>query len=558
MKKKIISVLLILTLGTGLLAACGRYDNSSAAASLGATPDTAAETSSESGSGDTSNISIAVPANVTTLDNNVIDVEADFTVVRAMQDGLLEQTDTDIREALAEKYEISDDGLTYTFHLRDAVFSNGDPITANDFVYSWRRLVNPDTGSEYAWFAGAAGIKNADSIAFEGGDINTLGISAPDEKTVVVELDRPVPFFTAIITMPCFAPVSESFGEAHGEKFGQSPDDIISSGPYVVEEWVPGSEELRLKKNEKYWNAGAISVDTLTFKTVNDDQAGILAYQAGDLDIVNLHGDLVAKYADDEALDTQLSPQMYYLYLNHTNEYLKDKDLRMALAHAVNKDDITQNILKDGSRSADYFVPENFAYDENGVAYHDAVTLDYITHDEAKAAEYWENAKKSLGTDSVKVELLYDDTANSKTIAQYLKSSLEKTLPGFTLDLREVPYAACWDEQKAGNFDITLSSWMADYIDPSSYFDMLTSTNEYNLGNWSNADYDNYCKDAGDKLATDPKARVDAYGKAEQIILADVGLIPVYQNSNASLIRPGISVKFAPFGSYVFRYAERK
>lgn len=568
MKKKIISLLLSISVTAALLSGCGGYDNSAAAQSSGTTAESASETpdsseaesqeqSGSASSSDSSNISIAVEANVTTLDNNVIDVPADFAVVRAMQDGLLEQTDTDIREDLAESYEVSDDGLTYTFHLRDAKFSNGDTITANDFVYSWRRLVNPDTGSEYAWFAGAAGIKNADNIAFEGGDIETLGISAPDEKTVVVELDRPVPFFTAIITMPCFAPVSEAFGEEHGDLYGQSADDIISSGPYVVDEWVVGSEELRLKKNDLYWNADAITVDTLTFKAVTDEQSGILSYQSGDLDIVALHGDMVAQYENDEALDVQLSPQMYYLYLNHTNKFFRNKDLRLAWAYALNKDDITQSILKDGSRSADYFIPENFAYDENGVAYHDAVTLNYLSHDEAKALEYWDKAKAALGED-ISIELLYDDTTESKTIAQYLKSALEKSLPGLTLELREVPYAACWDEQKAGNFDVTLSSWMADYIDPSSYFDMLVSTNEYNLGSWKNDEYDEYCRAAGNELATDAKARVEAYGKAEQVILDDVGLIPVYQTSNASLIRPGIDVKFAPFGSYIFRYATKQ
>ncbi len=504
------------------------------------------------------NISIALDANVTTLDNNLIDLPADFTVVRAMQDGLLEQTDTEIRPGLAESFEVSDDAMTYTFHLRDARFSNGSPITAEDFVYGWRRLVNPATGSAYAWFAGAAGVKNADAVAFEGGDPETLGVKAVDDKTLVVELDRPVPFFTAIITMPCFAPVSGSFAEAQGGLYGQSVEGILSSGAFMADSWVPGSETIKLRKNPEYWNADAVSVDTLTFRTVADEQAGLLSYQSGELDVVGLHGDMAARFADDEALDVQLSPKMEYLYINHNNSFLSDKNLRLSLAKALNKDDITRGILKDGSESADYFVPKNFAYDETDTAYHDAVSLTYVTYDEEAAVSDWEKAKEELGTGEVSLELLYDDTSQSKTIAQYLKASLEKTLPGLTLELREVPYAACWDEQKAGNFDLTLSSWMADYIDPSSYFDMLMSSNEYNLGGWNNSEYDGYCLDAAERYASDPKKRTEAFGAAEQVIIDDVGLIPVYQVGNSSLIRPGIEVKFAPFGSYLFRYAAKE
>ncbi len=549
MKKKLLSVIIGVVLLTSSVSGCGMSGKEAGTSEKG-NVNTEAEGEKD--------ISIALDANVTTLDNNLIDLPADFTVVRAMQDGLTEQTDTEIRPGLAESYEVSDDAMTYTFHLRDARFSNGDPITAEDFVYGWRRLVNPATGSAYAWFAGAAGVKNADNIAFEGGDPETLGIRAVDEKTLVVELDRPVPFFTAIITMPCFAPVSGKFAEEHGELYGKAAEDILSSGAFMVDSWVPGSETIKLRKNPEYWNADEVSIDTLTFRTVADEQSGLLSYQSGELDVVGLHGDMAARFAGDEALDVELSPKMEYLYLNHNNAFLSNKNLRMALAKALNKDDITKGILKDGSESADYFVPKNFAYDDTNTAYHDAVSLSYVSFDEAQALSLWEKAKTELGKEKVNLGLLYDDTTQSKTIAQYIKASMEKTLPGLVIELREVPYAACWDEQKAGSFDLTLSSWMADYIDPSSYFDMLMSTNEYNLGRWNNAEYDEYCLDAAGRFAADPEERVKAFGKAEQVILDDVGLIPVYQVGNSSLIRPGIKVKFAPFGSYLFRYATKE
>ena len=550
--KKIIRSAAAVLLATVVLAGCGSASNGTSSAGSDASSSEAAGAGSVASG---SNINIGIEANVATLDNNVIDTPSDFLVVRAMQDGLYEQTDKEIRLALAESVDVSDDGTEYTFHLRDAKYSDGNPIVAGDFVYSWQRLVNPDTGSEYAWFAGAAGIKNADAIAYEGADLASLGVTAVDDKTLKVELDHAVPFFDAILTMPCFAPVEEAFAKEHGDVYGQSVDDIVSSGPYVVDSWTVGGGDLRLVKNPEYWNADAISVESLTFITVKDQQSGILAYESGSLDVVTISGDLVEQYKDSAILNTQLSPQVMYIYVNHDNKYLANLDLRKALAYAVNKTEIAENILKDGSKATGYIVPDKFAFDANGKSYREQVNVtDPNGYDVDKAKEAWESAKAELG-DSVSLELLYDDVPTSKNIAQYLKSSLEDTLEGLTIELREVPYEACWDEQKAGNFDLTVSSWMADYIDPSMYIDILNTEYEYNLGHYSNAEYDELDNAAADELATDPVKRAEAYGKAEQIGLDNVGIIPLYQVSSASLIREGIDVKFAPFGSYVYRYA---
>ncbi|MBO7387727.1 MAG: peptide ABC transporter substrate-binding protein [Lachnospiraceae bacterium] len=556
--KKLIKSMMAVLLTMTVLAGCGSSasnDTTKASSTESAAVSNEAASAEEAATEGGTNIKIGIEANVSTLDNNVIDTPSDFLVVRAMQDGLYEQTDKEIRLALAESVDVNEDGTEYIFHLRDAKYSDGNPIVAGDFVYSWQRLVNPDTGSEYAWYAGAAGIKNADAVAYEGAELSSLGVTAIDDKTLKVELDHAVPFFDAILTMPCFAPVEQAFGEEHGDLYGQSVDDIVSSGPYVVDSWTVGGGDLRLVKNPEYWNKDAISVDSLTFITVKDEQSGILAYESGSLDVVTISGDLVEQYKDSAILDTQLSPQVYYIYINHENENIANLNVRRALAYAVNKAEIADSILKDGSKATGYIVPEAFAFDSNGKSYREQVSVtDPNGYDVDKAKAAWDEAKAELG-DTISLELLYDDVPTSKNIAQYLKSSLEGTLEGLTIELREVPYEACWDEQKAGNFDLTVSSWMADYIDPSMYIDILNSTYDYNLGNYSNPDYDVLDNAAANELATDPVKRAEAYGKAEQIALDDVGIIPLYQVSSASLIREGIDVKFAPFGSYVYRYA---
>ena len=555
-KKISVATVLVATLLTG----CGKGADTNKSSSKESEKTTAVSTSTD-GSTDTASdekhiIRVGLPGDVGTLDNNVADTPADLNVINNLQDSLYgRQPDGTVDLRLADSVEVSDDNLTYTFHLRDAKYSNGEEIVAEDFVYSWQRLVNPETGSEYAWFAGAAGIANADEIAYNGGDINTLGVEAVDDKTLVVTLDVETPYFKYIMATPTFGPIDKEFGEAQGNQYGLSKDNIISSGPFVVDEWVVGSSEIKLKKNEYYWDADNIQTDELIFQTVADPQAGVLAYDSGTLDVVEISGDQLSVYADDPALDVQLHSAMYYLYINHDNEFLQNKNLRLALSYAVNKTEIADNVLKDGSIAADYFVPDEFAPDDNGTPYHQVGSLETLGYDTDKATEYWEKAKEELGTDTITLEYLYDDRETRRNTAQYLKSTLETALPGLEIELREVPYGACWDEQKAGNFDLTFSYWGADYVDPSIFFDFLETNSEYNLGNFNNEKYDELWAEANANRS-DYTKRYQIYNEAEQLIVDEVAIIPVAQISASTLIREGIEVPFNEV--YLYRYATFK
>lgn len=552
-KKISVATVLVATLLTG----CGKGADTNKGSSKETEKTTAVSTSTDGSTDNSSDeehiIRIGLAADVATLDNNIADTPEDLNVINNLQDSLYgRQADGTVDLQLAESVDISDDNLTYTFHLRDAKYSNGETIVAEDFVYSWQRLVNPDTGSEYAWFAGAAGIANADEIAYGGGDINTLGVEAVDDKTLVVTLSTETPYFKYIMATPTFAPIDKDFGEEQGDQYGLSKDGVISSGPFVVDEWVVGGSEIKLKKNDNYWDADNIQADELVFQTVSDNQAAVLAYDSDTLDVVQISGDQLSVYADDPALDIKLHSAIDYIYINHTNEYLANKNLRLAISYAVNKTEIAENVLKDGSVAVDYFIPDEFAPDDNGTPYHQTISLNYLGYDTDKAAEYWEKAKDELGTDKISLDFLYDDTEKSRNTAQYLKSTLETALPGLVIELREVPYSACWDEQKAGNFDLTFSYWGADYVDPSIFFDFLETNSEYNLGNFSNEKYDELWAEANNNRS-DYTKRYQIYNEAEQLIIDEVAIIPVTQVSLASLIRPGISVPYNQV--YLYRYA---
>ena len=568
--KKVTALLGAAVLITSIIAGCGNTAGNADSAPAASEEETAAAAAEEpsvevtveeeehtegGGTIEGSSLSFGIEETITNLDSTLIDLPDDWNISWSLQDNLYEVIENETRLQLAESVDVNEDETVYTFHLRDAQYSNGDPIVASDFVYSWQRLVDPETGSPNVWHFSTAGVKNVDAIAYEGADIDSLGVEAPDDKTLIVTLSRPVPFLSSILALPPFAPLDRKFVEEQGENYGKSADALVSSGAYVIDEWIPGSNQVKLKKNDNYWNADEVRTEHITFKTVEDVQSGVLSFEAGDLDVLKVDGDVAEQYAGDSRLVTALRPKMLFLYLNNKNEFLSNKNIRLALQYAVNKKEFAEKIRKNVDRPADYFIPDNFAYNDKGESYRDQVSLTYYSYDTDKAVEAWNKGLEELGVSEVKLDFLYDDTTSSKNAVQYFKSELESLLPGLTLELREVGYAACWEEQKGRNFDVTYSSWEAEYLDPAIYFDFMESSSEYNLGSFENSEYDKYIAQSRDDYATDPVKRVEAFGNAEQIILDEVGIIPIYQEGRSNLESDGVVLHSAATGQPLYRYA---
>jgi len=546
MKKRGLAVILIITMISTVFSGCGSSKSEAAQSTQ------SADTSGKK------NITISNTADLSTLDNTVAVTGEDMTVIQNVVEGLYRTTTTGVEPAGATSVAVSDDKLTYTFTLRDEKWSDKTPVTAYDYEYSWKRLANPSVGAEYAYMLVSAGIKNANDVCFKNADINTLGVKATDDKTLVVTLDHAVPYLDSLLTGTYFAPIEKAFAEKQGSQFGLSKDNVVYNGPYTVFDWQVGGDTVVLQKNPNYWDASNVKADKLTFKTIKDAQSGVLAYESKELDYVTISGDLVAKYKNSKEYHSSVARMLYYLQPNTTALGFENADLRKAFALAFNKQSIVDNILKNGSIPADFLIVKSLASGIDGKTFRDAANQTYLETDKSKALDYYNKAKQETGKSSFTFELLYDDDDTTSQIAQFIQSEIQNTLPGVTITLKSQPKKNRIELQKSGNFQLAISRWGADYNDPSTYFDIFTTTGSYNFGKWSNSQYDQLVSSASNQLINSPQDRLNAYIKAEKIILDDAAILPIYQLGSAYLLKSNITVQQSVDGNNIWRTAKIK
>lgn len=499
---------------------------------------------------------------VATLDPQIATDGFSIEVIASYLDGLVEMdSNNEVIPAIAESYEASEDGLVYTFKLRDdANWANGDPVTAQDFVFAWQRLVDPATAAEYSFIADTAGIVNAAAIAAGDKDKSELGVKAVDDKTLEVTLTQPTPYFLAIMSFVSFLPVNEDFFNSTKGQFATSPETTLSNGAFVLSDYQPAATTVSLTKNADYWNAEAVTLEGLEFQVIKDSQQAVLAYQTGQLDVASIKGEQVDLFAQDPEYQTVDQGYLWFVSPNEENENLKNVNLRLALGHAFDREVITKNILKDGSTPADFFIPRNFAASPSGEDYRETAGTGLLVSDAAKAVEFYDKAKEELGKDSFKFSLLVEDTESAINVAQSLEAQIEQVLPGVDIQLEQLPKKNRLERMRAGDFELGLTRWGPDYADPTTYLQLLTTDSSYNDMNYSNADFDAGYKDVttGD-LAKDVEARWDKLIELEALALSEAAVLPVYQASGAILIKGNVKdISFHAVGTpRVFKFATK-
>ena len=479
---------------------------------------------------------------VASMDPQIATDGTSFEVIAAITEGLysIDEAGNPILAA-AESVEKSDDGLTYTFKLKDAKWSNGTSVTANDFVFAWKRLVDPNTASEYAFIAGIAGIKNADDISAGKVGVEELGVKAEDDKTLVVELSHPVTFLESLLAFPSFYPVNEEFYTSAGDKFGTSPDTMIANGPFKISAYEPAATTIDLVKNEDYWDASAVKLVGIKFQVIKEAQQTMLSYQNGDLDVATLAGEQVEQFMNDPEFTNVKEGYLWYISPNQKVAGLENENLRKAIALSYDKEAIVNNILKDGSIVANFAVPQELATGPDGKDFREG-TEAYLSTDKAKAVEYYEKAKSELSKDSFSYKMLVEDTESAQNVAQFIQSEIQTTLPGVTITLEVLPKKNRVERMQNGDYEIGFTRWGPDYADPMTYLDMWTTDSPNNYGLWSNTEYDAVIESAksGD-LALDPEARWEALKNAEKTVMDEAVIAPVYQKGNAVMIKKNVS-----------------
>ena len=552
--KRIVALVLAMVMALSL-AACGGSSAPAATAAPAAAGDAApADTAAAASDGDKV-LNVMVEVEVESLDPQVATDGTSFEVIANYTDGLT-QMDADgaAIPAIAESWDVSEDGTVYTFHLReDANWSNGEPVTANDFVFAWQRAADPALASEYSYMLSDIGqIKNAAAIIAGEMDKSELGVKAIDDKTLEVTLEVPVSYFLSLMYFPTFYPVNQAFFEGLADgTFGTSPETVLSNGAFVLTSYEPAALSFSLTKNANYYDAAKVQLDGLNYQVIKDSQQAYMSYQNGDLDIVMLSGDQVEQVEGDPELNITGAGYLWYLTLNmHDVPALNNQNMRLALSNAVNRASIVGDVVKDGSVATYTAVPPQFAAGPDGSDFSADQTMfsDVCADDAAKAAEYYEAAKAELGTDTFEFDLLVEDQTETLNVAAVIKDQVEKALPGVTLNIKVEPKKQRVADIQDGNYEVCLTRWGPDYADPMTYLNMWITGCSNNYGLWSNADYDAIIADCTTgAYVTDAEARWNAMYDAEKIVMDQAVIVPLYTKANANMIKTGVEgIEFHP------------
>ena len=443
---------------------------------------------------------------------------------------------------LAKTGTVSKDGKTWTFKIRDSKWSNGDPIVAQDFVYSWRRSLNPKTASPYAYLF--SGVKNADAIIAGKKAPNALGISAPDKKTVVVKLNRPIAYFKVLMAYPLFGPQNEKVVKKYGNRYATKAQYQVYSGPFKIKGWNGTNDTWSFVKNNDYWDKKVVKLNKINYQVVKSNNTGYQMYQQGKLDLTPLSSEQVKNLKSNQDFTQYPYSLVRFLLYNFKDKNqinraaLNNKNIRLALSLSIDRDVVTKKVLGNGSTLPTGFVANDLASNPKtgeDFAKEQSVnnTVDYNS---ALAKKYWKKGLQEIGQKNLTFDVLSsNDEADSDQLTQYLQSQWTKELKGLKINITNIPEKSSDSRAQQGNFDIYLSHWGGDFNDPMTFMQIPMTGTSYNYGKWSNSTYDNLVKKAGNEDANNPEKRWNDLVSAAKIVNGNQTITPIYQQTTAYL-----------------------
>lgn len=480
-------------------------------------------------------------------------------------EGLYRYDGKDLKPAIAKKVvKPTNGGKTYTFDLRHTQWSNGKPVTANDFVYAWRRTVDPKTASQYAYIY--SGIKNADKINAGKKPVNTLGIKALGKYKLEVTLENAIPYFNTLMASSTFYPQYKPAVEKAGKQYGLSSTGMVFNGPFKLVNWNVSKNSWTEVKNNKYWNAKAVRLKTLKYYVVKDANTGLNLYDANRINrYEKLGGDTARQVSSYKTFSMDKQTANFYLELNQKKyKFFRNAKIRQAISMSINREQLTNNVLGKTGGIEHTIVPVGMSYNPTTkVDFTKEKMLQssnqYTEYNPKEATKLWKEGIKETGQKNLSFTLLGDDTDNSKKQNEYLQGQMEKNLPGIKITLSNVPFKSRLDKSTSGNFDIVVTGWNADYPDPVTFLDIFTTGNVQNNGKYSNAQYDALINKSKTTDATNEEARWQDLLQATKILTDEQGAIPLYQSYQANLTRSNVKgYQITPNGSYNLVTAYKK
>jgi len=487
---------------------------------------------------ETKPLNLMSASELTTLDTSVMLDFPDAIVQTAAFEGLYALDDKDqlIPAAAKALPEISEDGKTYTIKLRDdAKWSNDDPVTAADFEYAWKKMIDPKNGFVYSFLV-VDTILNAEEISAGNKPVAELGVKAIDDHTLEVKLKEAKPYFTSVLAFPTFFPQNQKFVEKMGADYGTTSENVVYNGPFVVENWKQTDLNWDLKKNEKYWDQSNVKSDKIHYEVVKEASTALNLFEDGQLDVATVTGELAKQNQSNPDYHSYPTATMNYIRLNQKRKDkdtpLKNENLRKALALGIDKENLVNNIIADGSKPLYGAVTEGFVSNpETGVDFRKEAG-DLMMYNKDEALKYWELAKKELG-ENITLDLMITDDGSYKKMGESLQGSLEKLFSGLTINVTALPTETALNLSRESDYDMFLIYWTPDYQDPISTLNMLRTGNDRN---YSNAKYDELLDDASQKYATDLEKRWETLIAAEKEGIENTaGMIIISQNQQSVL-----------------------
>jgi oligopeptide transport system substrate-binding protein len=449
----------------------------------------------------------------------------EFRVEHACFEGL---TDFGVNDrptpGAALKWTISPDGLTYTFFLRhNAKWSNGDPVTAHDFEYAWKRLLNPKTGSSYAstlYYLKNGEEYNTGKIT----DSDAVGVKAKDNLTLIVTLKAPCSYFLTLTVQPSLYPLNRKVVEVN-PKWDSDPKTYVGNGPFKLVNWVH-QEKLEFVPNPNYWNRTKIKLKKLICYTIEEQSTGLTMFESGKLDLLDeLPRQEIPRLKNEGKIRFSPSIGTYYYLINTKKEPFKDVRVRKALALAINRGQIIKYVTKAGEKPSLGFVPYGVPDATDAKEFRTAGGNYFKDADLAKAKKLLAEAGYADLKKFPAIQILYNTSETNKQIAEVIQEMWSKEL-GINITLTNQEWKVYLESRKRGDFQIARASWMGDYVDPMTFLDVWTSENGNNYSGWSNAHYDKLIDQA--KVTTNAKTRLKLLHEAEKLLMEEMPIIPIY------------------------------
>ncbi|MDO8685443.1 MAG: peptide ABC transporter substrate-binding protein [Clostridiales bacterium] len=469
-------------------------------------------------------------------------------------EGLTTVSTGKVEPAIAKSWDVSADGMVYTFHLRDAVWTDGVAVKAQDFEYAWKRVLNPETASPYAYILYY--IKGAEAYNSGAGSVDDVMVKAKDDKTLEVILVAPTAFFTQLTAFMTYMPVRQDVIEANPENWTQNPETYVSNGAFKMKEWKH-SEELIFENNDKYWDKNNVYLKEIRFKLMDDDAAALSATEAGEIDINFRHIPTteIPRLKQEGKLKIYPDLAVYFYDFNITKEPFTDIKVRQAFNLAIDRTEIVEKVTLAGQVPANAWVPYGAPDADPMKTFRDVSGKDYFpaTANVAEAQKLLADAGFPNGEGFPEIELIYNTSEGHKKIAEKVQEQLKKNL-NINIKITNMEWAVFVEERNNGNYTFARDGWGADYNDPMTFLDMWTSSSGNNNTGWKSDAYDKLIKDA--QNTGDLKKRFEYLHQAEDIFLTDMPVMPFYYYTQAIMENAKLKGQYvSPIGQYFLHHA---